>query len=124
MKTVNLISLKHGLKKTHLESHICNSIIEKLNEIPNIHQFKLDPQLVLLACECVENEVYQNKLKKVNKKEMVMNILGKLFQLSDEDKNSISTIIEFLHSNNSIKLLSTRKIVFANCADWITRKFL
>ncbi len=76
MKTVNLISLKHGLKKTHLDSHICNSIIEKLNEIPNIQKFKLDPQLVLLACECIDNEVYQNEIRKDNKKEMVMNVLG------------------------------------------------
>ncbi len=65
MKTLNRISLKHDLKKTQLQSHICNSIIEKLNEIPNIENFKLDPQLILLTCECIENEVYQNKLKKV-----------------------------------------------------------
>ncbi len=124
MKTLNLISLKHDLKKTQLQSHITNSIIEKLNEIPNIENFKLDPQLVLLCCECIENEVYQNKLKKVDKKEMALNILNKLFTLSDDDKISIGTIIEFLHSNNQIKLISTRKIVISNICDWVTRKFL
>ena len=119
-----MIDLKHNLKSLSLENEITTNITTKLGLIPNIQALKLDPELVLLVCNCIENEVHQNNLKNVDKKALAFKIMGHLFELSEEDKVTIGNIIQFLWQNNSIKKIAGHKIFFGVVGDWITRKFL
>ncbi len=124
MKTLDLLTLKHSLKRSQVETNICNNIIEKINQIPNFQEFKTNPEMIKLICNAIENEVYHNSLKKVNKKEMALNIFKRVFEINEQEEKIIDDSIEFLHANKQIRLISTSKIVIYNIGDWFSRKFL
>lgn len=124
VNTLNMIDLKHNLKSLSLENEITTNITTKLGLIPNIQALKLDPELVLLVCNCIENEVHQNNLKNVDKKALAFKIMGHLFELSEDDKVTIGNIIQFLWQNNSIKKIAGAKIFLGVVGDWFARKFL
>lgn len=121
---LNLIDLKHNLKTLSLENEITTNITSKLGEIPNLQGLKLDPELILLVCNCIENEVAQNGLKKVNKKDLATKIMSHLFELTDADKEHISKTIEFIWQNGQIKKINSARIAFGVVGDWFARKFL
>jgi hypothetical protein len=110
---LNMIDLKHNLKTLSLE-----------NEITTLQTLKLDPELILLVCNCIENEVAQHGLKKVNKKELAFKIMGHLFEMSDVDKANVSNTIEFLWQNHQIKKINSARIALGVVGDWFARKFL
>ena len=99
-----------GLIKTHYEwESLKQLIVDKLSHIPNITALKSSVQLVQLVCELVENCVAPNnsKAKKpIDKKALVLEILDKLFELSDIEKAVISRHIEYLVDSKAIKRLT------------------
>ena len=104
------LPLRNGLIKTHYEwESLKQLIVDKLSHIPNITALKSSVQLVQLVCELVENCVAPNnsKAKKpIDKKALVLEILDKLFELSDIEKAIISRHIEYLVDSKAIKRLT------------------
>jgi hypothetical protein len=121
---LNMIDLKHNLKTLSLENEITTNITSKLGEIPNLQTLKLDPELILLVCNCIENEVAQHGLKKVNKKELAFKIMRHMFEMSEVDTANVSNTIEFLWQNNQIKKINSARIALGVVGDWFARKFL
>ncbi len=80
--------------------------------------------MIKLICTAIENEVYHNSMKKVNKKEMAMNIFKRVFEINEHEEKIIDDAIEFLHANKQIKLISKSKIILCHVGDWLSRKFL
>ena len=62
---------------------------------------------------------------KLDKKELVVLILAKVFpDLSDAEKESVKTQIEFLFNNGKIKKVKTSKKVWYYFKEWVKRRFL
>jgi hypothetical protein len=121
----NLVDLpfKRKLFKADLEKQLQDIIQQKIQVLPNANELRLHPELVLLACNIIENSITNNKKLKIDKKELVVNVLHKVFNYTAVDKKNVEEVIEFLHSTNKIKKVAFLKKVGAVVLDWIKRKF-
>lgn len=79
-----------------------DKIIARIKDLGlNKGQFKLDVKVLLWICICVESSIEKNV--KVNKKELVLDILRDVFGLSQADVETISNNIDILHSTKRLK---------------------
>jgi hypothetical protein len=125
MEIIPDVCLKNNLEKHFVFNNTVASLHEKLNTIHDISKLRLDPELTLLVCNLVENTVGDNDKMKLDKKELVVLILAKVFtDLSDAEKESIKTQIQFLFNNGKIKKVKTSKKVWYYFKEWVKRRFL
>ena len=98
------ITIKNSLEKHTLYYNLLDDIIKKLStEIKSIDKLRLDPELSLLICNLVENSIKTGNKNKIDKKQLVIQILAQLFNLNDSEQVIISQQIDFLIANNKIK---------------------
>ncbi len=112
----NTISRK--LKKEKLKKNI----IEKLNEIPDLQNLKMDIELALFVCRCIESEV--KKDDKIVKKDLFIDIIQTIFNLNRDEVSSVEKQLEFLHENNKITKSKIINYVFNSISNWVSRKIL
>lgn len=125
MEIIPDVCLKNNLEKHFVFNNTVASLHEKLNTIHDISKLRLDPELTLLVCNLVENTVGANDKMKLDKKELVVLILAKVFtDLTDAEKESIKTQIEFLFNNGKIKKVKASKKVWYYFKEWVKRRFL
>jgi hypothetical protein len=125
MEIIPDVCLKNNLEKHFVFNNTVASLHEKLNTIHDISKLRLDPELTLLVCNLVENTVGDNDKMKLDKKELVVLILAKVFtDITDAEKESIKTQIEFLFNNGKIKKVKTSKKVWYYFKEWVKRRFL
>jgi hypothetical protein len=125
MEIIPDVCLKNNLEKHFMVNNTVASLCEKLNTIQNISRLVLDPELTLLVCNLVENTVGDNRKKQLDKKEMVVQILSNLFpELTNEQKESLRTQIQFLFENGRIKRVRTTKKVWYYFKEWVKKRFL
>jgi len=125
MEIIPDVCLKNNLEKHFVFNNTVASLHEKLNTIHDISKLRLDPELTLLVCNLVENTVGDNDKMKLDKKELVVLILAKVFtDITDAEKESVKTQIEFLFNNGKIKKVKTSKKVWYYFKEWIKRRFL
>ena len=125
MEIIPDVCLKNNLEKHFVFNNTVASLHEKLNTIHDISKLRLDPELTLLVCNLVENTVGDNDKMKLDKKELVVLILAKVFtDMTDAEKESVKTQIEFLFNNGKIKKVKTSKKVWYYFKEWIKRRFL
>jgi len=125
MEIIPDVCLKNNLEKHFVFNNTVASLHEKLNTIHDISKLRLDPELTLLVCNLVENTVGDNNKMKLDKKELVVLILAKVFtDITDAEKESVKTQIEFLFNNGKIKKVKTSKKVWYYFKEWIKRRFL
>jgi hypothetical protein len=117
---MELVDFKNRLNSHVLEQDILKQLIDKIGNIPNITKLKSDIELILYLCNVVENIIKKND--KINKKELVLNVLDGVFQLSDDEKRLISETIDFLSNNGKIKAVTLSKKVFKSIGGWIAKK--
>lgn len=108
LKSVSLpaIPMKNSLKTTVLRSNLKTAIVEDIKSkglTSTMAELKLHPDLVKYICVVVENTIHNNKKKKINKKLLVMDILGDLFPLSVPDKDVIGKAIDHFIETKQIK---------------------
>ena len=85
-----------------VKNNLIDKIVEKINKIPKHHELRLNPELILLVCNIVENTI--NKSDKVSKKDVVIDVFKQINHITCEnDINLLGSLIEFLHSNDKIK---------------------
>lgn len=114
--SVELVKPKNLLKNLKRTGDIIHLVLDTLKDLPDIDKQKYNPDLILYICKVVENSYDKKTLadEKVNKKEMVFNILKTLYpNISEADKVIIEGIIEHLHSSGRIKKVNILKLVFA-----------
>lgn len=114
--SVELVKPKNLLKNLKRTGDIIQVILDTLKDLPDLEKQKYNPDLILYICRVVENSYDKKSLadEKINKKEMVFNILKKLYpSLNDNDKLVIEGIIEHLHSSGRIKKVNILKLMFA-----------
>jgi len=95
-----LVKFKHSLFKNKTEQEIGSIIIQQISTLGDLKRYKYDTEFVLYICTLTEHLVGSNKL---DKKRIVMNVIGSVFSLNINENEVISQMIEFLHSNGLIK---------------------
>jgi hypothetical protein len=117
------VKLKHNLLNMDLEKQLIEVIDQRIRTLPNYQELRLNPELVLLTCNLVENAVIDKHIK-IDKKSLCLRVLTSIFTYTEADKKQVSETIEFLHCNKRIKKVS----IFRKCIlivwDWVCRKFL
>jgi hypothetical protein len=103
---MDLVKLKHKLKNLDRLGELTKQITDKIHSMPNYQELKNDLEVILYVCTIVENEIKQNKSKSYDKKQIVLDMLQRVFNYLPEELNFISKHIDFLHINDLIKKVS------------------
>ena len=83
-------------------NHILIKLKDKINEI---EKHKLDPDFILHVCNLIENS-FPSSNKHIDKKDLALQVIIKVFSLNDNDKLEISNQIDFLHQCGKIRRTS------------------
>jgi hypothetical protein len=102
--SLNLVSITPNLALDVKKAEIKDKVIKRLTDLKLADtKYKNSSDILLLICNLVE---HLSRDKKLSKKEIVMDIVDTLFNLTPEEHLIINDNIEFLHSNHAIKKLS------------------
>jgi len=102
----DLVVFKNALHKNKTENDIVNVILKKILLLgDDLKRYKFDGEFLLYICNLVEHLVGSNKF---DKKKLVLNIVGSVFNLNLNETEVISNLIEFLHSNQLIKKVENK----------------
>ena len=96
--------IKENDKIKHLNklAELSKGIIAKIQAMPDLHELKLDLDIVLYVCNLIENTIKQNENKSIDKKKIVIDIIQKCTPLNAPEALILNKMIEFLHSNHII----------------------
>lgn len=121
MDSLVYVKFKRNLLKSDIEKQLVDVVNTRIRSLANYMELRLNPEMILLVCNLIENGANSKKLK-IDKKDLAMKVLHSVFSYSDLDKRHVSDTIEFLHSNNKIKRVRLLKKIFAVLYNWIKRK--
>ena len=118
------VRFKRTLFKADLEKQLQQIMEEKIKSLANHVELRLHPELILLCCQLVENSIAGNKKLKLDKKQLVIDVLTKIFSYNVNDKKQADEVIEFLHSAKKIHRVKMMVRIGHLILDWVKRKFL
>ena len=124
MDSLIYVDFKKTLLTADVEKQLQTVIEERIKSLPSYLEHRLNPELILLACNLIENGCKDNKKLKLNKKALCLKVLQSIFTYNPVEIKQFETILEFLHLNDKIKLVGLKKKVLIIAKDWIKRKFL
>ena len=112
---------KNDLAQDIKVAEIKNKIVERLEKIENLQDYKLNNEFLVLACNLVE--FYVKKKYNIDKLNLVINIYDRIFaNLTEDDKTTIRQNIQFIYNNNHIKKISYYKLMFCGIKEWLKKK--
>lgn len=113
---LSLLKPKHSLKKSQLSNDLLVVLRQKIAEYPTSHQLKSCQEFILFCCKLIENLV--QKKDKIDKKELLKDVLKQLFSLQPPELLVLDATVEFLWSNGLIcKIPISKKSV-----NWFKKK--
>jgi hypothetical protein len=80
-------------------------ILTELKKLPNPAKFKLEASFTTLVCTIVEHAIKDNKIEKIDKKEVVLYCLSNYTGLNEAERVILGQQIEFLLNNKLVKKL-------------------
>ena len=107
------IKFKNNLSKHNIVYSLIDQISEKIKLIPEYEKIRIEIELVKCVCNIVENYVKKKNSKdknKVDKKQLVIDTLAKVFNYTEQEKNLVSSLIDYLFNNSQIKKMSYYKL--------------
>ena len=111
--TITDVGFKNSLKKHNIVFSLIEQVSEKIKQIPQYERLRVEIELVKTVCNIVENMVSKkNKKAKqpINKKQLVVDALSSVFSYSEQEKDLINSLIDFLFTNDMIKRLPFHKL--------------
>jgi hypothetical protein len=102
---MDLVTFKNSLSD-HIETHgTIEQLVSKVQTLPNYAALKLDPELTLWVCKCVENIVSKKTpTSTVDKSTIVIETFKSLFpDLTPEEHEYIKKQIQYFWTNKIIK---------------------
>ena len=120
---MEIIKLKHKLKSLERLGELTKQITDKIQSMPNHQELKNDLEVILYVCTIVENEIKQNKTKSYDKKQIVIDMLQRVFTYKPDELTFISKNIDFLHINDLIKKVSDCEKAGNKVFNWFLKKF-
>ena len=121
---VLLVSAHTRPRIQHLKkAEIRNKITQELNKFENILQYKTDNEFIKLIANYIEH--YVKKKYNINKLDLFFEIYRNIFhEITDEEKQSITKIIQFIFDNGHIKKIPYKKLILSFIGDWLKKKIL
>jgi hypothetical protein len=118
------LKFKKKLKTLDKVGEITKVVVEKIQSIPKFNEeLRNDLELILHICNVVENEFNQTPSKSINKKQIVIDIITKIFSLRPEEVAQLERHIEFLHSNSQIRKIPYYEKIALQLGGWCLRRF-
>jgi len=116
--------IKENDKIKHLNrlSELSKGIIAKVQAMPDLHELKLDLDIILYVCNIIENKIKQNETKSIDKKKIVVDIIQKCTPLNPPEVLILNKMIEFLHSNHLIQKVSKIEKTGSKIFNWALKK--
>ena len=119
---MEIVKFKNSLLKVCKIADISKTIVNQLKEKNlNLNDLRFDLELTTYICNVVENEI--SDAEKEDKIKIIVDIIGQLYVLSNDDKNIITTQIEYLVNNKKIKKIKTSKWIWKSTQNWFIKKF-
>ena len=84
--STELIPLKNNLKNLNDLATLKQMVVCKIQSLPNYQTLKGDVELILYACNVLENAHADLKCAKTNKRQLVVSVFTELFNLNDEEQ--------------------------------------
>ena len=103
------IFLKNNLDKHNIYYNLIQAISNKIILIPEFQRLRTEIELIKLICNIVENSVVKSQL--IDKKQLVIDIFQRVFNLSPVELELIKNGIEFIFNNKLIKKISYKKYI-------------
>jgi len=101
------IKLKHAIHQDFSYEDLCSKIVAELQKIPSIlEKHRMDPEISLLVCNIIECAIKSNKNLKIDKKNLAIEILEKIFNVTPAEKDAISKQIDFHINHDLVKAVS------------------
>ena len=120
---IPFVPIKNSIKKHILFFQSLEKISSSIiSSIPQVEHLRLDPELTLAISTIVENVI--PKKSEIDKKALVVQILDKIFTLTDDEKTLIGSQIDYDYNNNKIIKISKWKIYGKAFSDIIKKFFL
>ena len=116
------VDFKHSVKNHLAEHETFQKVVDIVFRIPEIQKLKLDPELTLYVCKCLENVIVT--VNKIDKKALAIRILTAVFSLTSDEQLVIGQQIEFCFNNGKIIKSSIKKVIKKSLGNWITKKLL
>lgn len=121
MSDLSHIQLRSNLLQNYKFIEVKQKIINRLTELHlNDNKFRIDNELLVLLCNLVEHLV--KKSDGISKKELAVDILKTIYNLSPEEEAGISNNIQFIWSNKMIKKVSNYKLFKTGIKEWFFKK--
>ena len=119
---MDLVKFKRGLARADLERKLGELLEQKVKSLPDYSGLKLNPELILLICNMIEEG--SKKEHNIDKKDLAMKVLDNIFKYSESEKRLLDDQIEFLHATKKIKKVRLVVKLIHYLIDWIQRRFL
>lgn len=103
--TLPKFKLESNLLRLHYTfASLLDMLVEELNKIPQLEDLKLNQDLTKLLCTVVEEVNLNKSIKgKIDKKNLVIQVLVKVFNLTEDEQLIISNNIDFMCDNKLIQ---------------------
>ena len=125
MEIIPHVKLKNNSNSHTIYLNLITDITAKIIiMIPQIEKLRNDVELTKLISNCVENSILSKDNDSLDKDEIVLQIIDKIFNLSELEKDQIKSQIIFLKNNKQIKKTSVIKQISKFSINWITKKIL
>ena len=118
-----LVNPKNDLYQDIKACEIKNKICDRLNKIENLQGYKLNNEFLVLACNLIE--YYVKKKYNIDKQNLLITIYDSIFlNLSEEEKATVRTNIQFIFNNEHIKKIPLYKLLCCSFSEFIKKKIV
>ena len=119
------LNLKHSIQKHVQYNGILRGVCHKLEtEIPELQSLKLSPELTKLVANTIEAIIEKGNRYDIDKQQLVVEILTKVFLLSPEEQFQVNQQISFLFDNGQIKRVKNFMSLFRAGGKILANKIL
>lgn len=119
--SLEIVSLKNNILKDVKYNEVKTKIINRLTELNLINpNYKNDQEYLLLVCNLIEFLI--TKKDNIDKLFLISDIYVSLYQITDDEKETLKRNIDFLHKNKQIKKVSYFKLFLCGIKEYFFKK--
>jgi hypothetical protein len=118
---MNLVKFKYSIRTHMNRNSLFDTLVQKTMSIPNYQNLQSDCELITFLCNSVENGLKSGV--KIDKKQLVLDILNKVFpNLSTEELAFINNIIQNLNDRGGIVKITQYYSFFLSVINYFLQK--
>lgn len=119
--SLDVITARNHLASDLKFNGVKEQILKRLDEFPNLQKYRNDIEFLLLVCNMIEHLVA--KKDKIDKKELLLDIFKKIFDVDSAEVVALAKNIDFLLTNGKIKKVSFYKLFKTGLKEVLFKRF-